>query len=185
VSPAAASSLAIGLAFAWVALFCVWHVVPWMRKRPVAVTLAACLWVHALRIVALQIFSARGAGFHVSLGTARGIAYGDVGAACLAVVGVWLLHRRSRAVVPFLWLFTAVAAADLVSATYLGIRANATNTATDLTWLILNVYVPILWATLALAVWQLGTRRKDLASLTRGLPGPVDDELIPAEDGSP
>jgi len=167
MSPAAASSLATGLVFVWVASFSIWHVVPWMRQHPVTVALAACLWVHALRIVALQIFSARAAGFHVSLGTARAIAYGDVAAGCLAVVGVWLLRRRSRAVVPFLWLFIVVAGADLVNATILGVRENATDTATDLTWLILNVYVPILWATLALAVWQLTTRRRDLAALTR------------------
>jgi hypothetical protein len=158
--------LATGLAFVWVALFSVWHVVPWMRQHPVTLALAACLWVHALRIVALQIFSARTAGFHVSLGSAREIAFGDVTTACLAVVGVWLLRRRSRAVVPFLWLFIAVAAADLVNATVLGVRENATETATDLTWLILSVYVPILWATLALAAWQLATRRRDLAALT-------------------
>ena len=166
MSPQAASLLATGLAFVWVALFSVWHVVPWMRRRPVTVALAACLWVHALRIAALQIFSAQAAGFHVSLGAARGIAYGDVAAACLAVVGVWLLRRRSRAVVPFLWLFIVVAAADLVNATLLGIRENATDTATDLTWLILSMYVPILWATLVLAVWQLATRRSDLPALT-------------------
>jgi hypothetical protein len=156
--------LATGLAFVWVALFSVWYVVPWMRRHPVTVALTACLWVNALRIVALQDFSARAAGFNVSLGTARAIAYGDVVAACLAVVGVWLLRRRSRAVVPFLWLFIAVAAADLVNATVLGIRENATDTATDLSWLILSVYVPILWATLALAAWQLATRRTDLAA---------------------
>ena len=168
MSPAAASSLATGLAFAWAALFSIWYVVPWMRQHPVTVALTACLWVHALRIVALQIFSARAAGFHVSVGTARAIAYGDVAAGCLAVVGVWLLRRRSRAVVPFLWLFIVVAAADLVNATVLGVREKATDTATDLTWLILSVYVPILWATLALAAWQLATRRRDLAAAPMG-----------------
>jgi hypothetical protein len=167
VTPAAASSLATGLVFVWVALFSVWHVVPWMRRHPVTVALAGCLWVHALRIVALQVFSARAAGLHVSLGTARGIAFGDVAVGCMAVVGVWLLRRGSRAVVPFLWLFIVVAAADLVNASFLGVRENATDTATDLTWLILSVYVPILWATLALADWQLATRRSDLGALTR------------------
>jgi hypothetical protein len=185
VSPTAASSLATGLAFVWVALFSVWYVVPWMRRHPATVALAACLWVHALRIVALQIFSARAAGFHVSLGTAREIAYGDVAAGCLAVVGVWLLRRRSRAVVPFLWLFIAVAAADLVNATILGVRENATDTATDLTWLILSVYVPVLWAALALAVWQLATRRRELSALT-GEARPTRAERVrPSGLGSP
>jgi hypothetical protein len=40
--------------------------------------------------------------------------------------------------------------------------AVATATAHDLTWVILNFYVPVLWGTLVLVIWQLMTRRNEL-----------------------
>ena len=58
MTPASASLIATALAFLFAAVFAVWHVVPWMRQRPAAVAITACLWVHVGRIVALQIYSA-------------------------------------------------------------------------------------------------------------------------------
>jgi hypothetical protein len=163
MTPEVASLIATALAFVFAVAFAVWYVVPWMRQRPAAVTIAVCLWVHVLRIVALQIFSARRFGFDIPLGVAHQIAWGDVLGAVLALLGVWLLRRGSFAAIPVLWVFVVESVLDLANGAVLGIRHHATDTAHDLTWVILNFYVPVLWVTLALVVWQLATRRTELA----------------------
>jgi hypothetical protein len=162
MTPTVASLIATLLAFVFVAVFAAWYSVPWMRQRPAAVAIAACLWVHVGRIVALQIFSARRFGFDIPLAAAHQIAWGDVLGACLALLGVWLLRRRTAAAFPLLWLFVVETALDLIYGSVLGIRYQATATAHDLTWVILNFYVPVLWGTLFLVVWQLTTRRSEL-----------------------
>jgi hypothetical protein len=50
----------------------------------------------------------------------------------------------------------------LAYGSFLGIRHHATDTAHDLTWVILNFYVPVLWVSLVLAAWLLITRRSEL-----------------------
>jgi hypothetical protein len=169
-----ASLIATALAFVFVALFAAWYAAPWMRHGPPAVAITACLWVHVFRIVALQIFSARRFGFDIPLPVAHQIAWGDVLGACLAVLAVGLLRRRSSAALLVLWLFVVETAVDLIYGTVIGIRYHATDTAHDLTWVILNFYVPMLWVTLVLAVWQLVTRRGELlGSVNAEPPGPA------------
>jgi hypothetical protein len=163
MSPASASLVATALAFVFAAMFAGWYVVPWMRQRPVAVAISACLWVHVVRIVALQIYSARRFGFEIPLAAAQQIAWGDVLGAALAVLGIWLLRRRAAITVPVLWLFVVESVLDLGYGAILGIRHHATDTAHDLTWVILNFYVPVLWVSLALAAWLLVTGRSELA----------------------
>jgi hypothetical protein len=159
-----ASLIATVLAFVFAALFAGWYTVPWIRRNPAVVAISACLWMHALRIVALQIFSARRFGFEIPLSAAQLIAWGDVLGAVLAVLGIWLLRRRSAAAITVLWLFVIETAVDLSCGTVIGIRHHATATAHDLTWVILNFYVPVLWVTLVLAAWQLVTRRTELVT---------------------
>jgi hypothetical protein len=163
MTPMVASLIATALAFVFSALFAGWYTVPWMRQRPAVVAICACLWVHAFRIVALQIFSARRFGFEIPLSVAQLIAWGDVLGAGLAVLGIWLMRRRNAAAITVLWLFLIETAVDLSYGTVVGIRHHATATAHDLTWVILNFYVPALWVTLVLAAWQITTRRAELA----------------------
>jgi hypothetical protein len=162
MTPATASLIATALAFIFAAMFAGWHVVPWMRQRPAAVAISVCLWVHVARIVALQIYSARRFGFEIPLAAAQQIAWGDVTGAVLALLGIWLLRRRSAIAVPVLWLFVIETVLDLAYGAILGIRHHATDTAHDLTWVILNFYVPALWTSLVLAAWVLITRRGEL-----------------------
>jgi hypothetical protein len=177
MTPMVASLIATAFAFVFAAVFAAWYAVPWMRQRPAEVSIGACLWVHALRIVALQIYSARHFGFDIPLAAAHQIAWGDVVGACLAVLSIWLLRRRSTAATPVLWLFVIETAVDLINGTAVGIRHHATATAHDLTWVILNFYVPLLWVSLVLATWQLATRRTELAGdatcESRGPAGPA------------
>lgn len=71
-----------------------------------------------------------------------------------------LARRDSRAAIPSLWLFVVETIVDLVKATAIGIRERAAKTAYTTTWLILDIYVPLLWITLALVVWRLVSQRQ-------------------------
>ena len=157
----AAGLLAITFSFATLAAMAVAYVAPWMRRHSLAVALSACLWIHAFRYVALQIFSARRFGFDLPLSAAREIAFGDVAGAALALLGLWLLARGSRHALLVIWLFAIETALDLAWGTVLGIHDKALHTAHDVTWLILNFYVPLLWVSLGLVVWQLASRRDE------------------------
>jgi hypothetical protein len=162
MSPASASLISTALAFIFAAMFAAWHGVPRMRQRPAAAGITFCLWVHVFRIVALQIYSARQFGFDIPLAAAHQIAIGDVLGAIVAFLGIWLLRRSSAAAIPILWVFVIESALDLAYGAVLGVRHHATDTAHDLTWVILNFYVPVLWVSLVLVTWQLVTRRREL-----------------------
>jgi hypothetical protein len=143
------------LSFTIVTAAAVWYVAPWLKVTDWATGVTALLWVHAFRYVALQIFSAQYSGFAVSDAGRDQIAYGDVVAALLAVSGIAVLRYGSRLVVPILWLFVVAAALDLSNSTVVGMREQLFASASAVTWLILAFYVPLLWISLALLVWQL------------------------------
>jgi hypothetical protein len=142
---------------------------PWMNRQPAALALTLPLWVHAFRHIALQIFSAQRFGFALSDGLAAEIAWGDAAGALLALLGLWLLYLRSFAAWVVLWLFVIESTVDLLNATLGGIREQAFVTAHDVTWLILTFYVPALWMTLVLLVWQLVARRGEGIGLSDSL----------------
>ena len=155
MSLTAAGLIATAISYLAFITLAIWYVAPWMRRRPLAVALSLPLWVHAFRYVALQFFSAQHFGLRISYTAANAIAWGDVAGAALALVALWLLRRGSRAAVPVLWVFVVESVIDFLNASALAIRERAPETAFAVTWLIFNMYVPILWVTLALVVWRL------------------------------
>jgi hypothetical protein len=163
MTPNSAALLAMTLSFAVMAAAAVWYVVPWLKVTDWATGLTALLWIHAFRYVALQIFSAQQFGLAVSDTVRNQIAYGDVIAALLAVSAIIALRYGSRLAVPILWLFAAEAALDLLNSTIVGMREQLFTSASGVTWLILTFYLPLLWVSLALLVWQLWLRRPKLA----------------------
>src|SRR5262245_47938801 len=158
MSPTSAGLLAMTLSFAVMIAAAAWYVAPWLRRTNWTTGVTALLWVHAFRYVALQIFSAQHSGFAVSDAGRDQIAYGDVVAALLALSGIAALRYWSRLAVPILWLFVVAAALDLVNSTVAGMREQLFASASAVTWLILAFYVPLLWISLALLVWQLWHR---------------------------
>lgn len=164
MSLTAASMTAQLISFVLLVSAVILFVGPWMKRQPLAVALSVPLWVHAFRYVALQIFSAQRFGFALSDPLASEIAWGDVAATVLAIVGLWLLHYRSPAARFIVWLLVVESVVDLINATVGGIRENALESAYAVTWLILNFYVPTLWVGVGLMVWQLVARRGETLS---------------------
>jgi hypothetical protein len=154
------------LSFIFAALAAKWYAAPWLRARPRAAALVPLLWIHALRYIALQIFSAQAAGFDVPEDVRDRIAYGDVLSALLAFAAIIALHHRAAVGVGLAWLFSAVGILDLLGAVVGGIQANLFDKAAGVTWLILTFYVPVLGVSHVLIIWQLVSRRGEPLSST-------------------
>ena len=60
------------------------------------------------------------------------------------LAALWLLRSRSRIAIAVIWLFVLETVADFVNASVISIRERTSETAHALTWLILNMYVPLL-----------------------------------------
>jgi hypothetical protein len=155
----AAAGLALILSFIVFVLIAVWYVMPWLRSRSRGDALIALLWVHAFRYIALQIFSAQKFGFAVSDSARNQIAWGDVIGAILAICTIIALRYKARLAVGLTWLFAAQTVLDLANSTIAGVTENLFDSASGVTWLILTFYVPILWISLGLTLWQLLSRR--------------------------
>jgi hypothetical protein len=160
-----AAALASLLNFAILALIAVWYVAPWLATQQRAEALIPLLWIHAFRHIALQIFSAQKFGFAVSDTARDQIAVGDVTGVILALIAILALHYRARIAPVLVWVFVAETVFDLVNATIAGVREQLFATASGVTWLILTFYVPLLWVSLGLIVWQLRARRQEPLAL--------------------
>src|SRR6516225_7930321 len=103
-----AAYAALTLSFLFGVSAAIWYAVPWLRSRDRATALIPLLWIHALRYVAFQIFSAKAAGFDVPDDIRNRIAYGDALSAVLAFATIGALHYRSPIGVALAWVFSAV-----------------------------------------------------------------------------
>jgi hypothetical protein len=159
---AAANLLASLLSYAVAITIGVWYLAPVVQRRPLADALTVLLWFHVPRYIALQIFSAADVGgLDASTTAQRTIAFGDVATSALAILAIWALRRPFQAGRTLAWLAAIVGTVDLVSATVAGIANDITETASGWTWFVLAFYVPILWVTAVMLLWQLTSRRAE------------------------
>jgi hypothetical protein len=163
-----AAGLASAFSLSILVLMAAWYAIPWLKGRSRADALTPLLWVHALRYVAFQIFSAQHFGFAVSDATRNQILAGDVIGAVLAVLTIIALRKGALIAIGLAWLFAVETALDLAMGVIAGINERLFATASAVTWLILAFYVPLLWVTLGLIVWQLYSRRGEPISRVRG-----------------
>jgi hypothetical protein len=164
-----AAEIATAFNFTIFALVAGWYVAPWLRTQQLAAALTPLVWVQVFRDIALQIFSAQHFGFLVSAPTRDMIAYGDVAGTILALLSLVALRYRSQMAVPLVWILVLETAVDLLYGTVAGLHEQLFEKAFGVTWLILAFYVPMLWVSLALTVWQLYSRRSESLSLGFGV----------------
>jgi hypothetical protein len=157
----AAALVAMALSFVVFATAAAWYAVPWMRAVALGVAITPLLWIHAFRYIALQLFSAQEFGFAIPDLTRDGIVYGDLVGMALALATLYALRHRWRLAIALAWGFVVATVLDLGNAAVMGIREHLFDKATDVSWLILTFYVPALWVSVALVVWQLWTRRDE------------------------
>jgi hypothetical protein len=160
-----ATAFATILNFGIFALVAIWYVAPWLEAQQRVVALSALVWVHVFRDIALQIFSAQKFGFLVSAPTRDMIAYGDLAGTALALISLVALRYRPRVATPLVWILVLETVIDLLNGTVAGLHEQLFEKAFGVTWLILAFYVPLLWVSLGLIVWQLYSRRSEKLSL--------------------
>ena len=160
-----AAEIATALNFAIFTLVAIWYVAPWLGTQQLAAALTPLVWVQVFRDVALQIFSAQHFGFLVSAPTRDMIAYGDVAGTVLALISLVALRYRARIATFLVWILVLETVADLLYGTIAGLHEQLYDKAFGVTWLILAFYVPALWVSLGLIVWQLFSRRGEKLSL--------------------
>ena len=156
-----AAALANVLNFIIFAMIATWYVAPWLATRQRAEALAPLLWIQAFRHIALQIFSAQQFGFVVSDSTRDQIVVGDLIGTLLAIAAISALRYRWRVAPLLTWLLVAETAFDLVYTAALGAREQLYASASGVTWLIVSFYVPLLWVSLGLIIWQMYARRNE------------------------
>jgi hypothetical protein len=160
-----AAALATALNFGIFTLVAIWYVAPWLASRPRAVALSALIWVQVFRDIALQIFSAQKFGFLVSAPTRDMIAYGDLAGTILALISLIALRYRTRIATLLAWMLVLETVIDLLNGTIAGLNEQIFEKAYGVTWMILAFYVPLLWVSLGLTVWQLYSRRSEKLTL--------------------
>jgi len=157
LTPAQASAQFLSLiVFAAIAR---WYVAPWLERHGRADALIGLLWVQVFRYVALQVFSAQGAGFPISDAGAMEIVVGDVAGAVMAFVSIALLRSRERLAIPLAWLLVVETAYDTVTNIQGGVREHLMGAASGVTWMILVFFVPMVVVSAVLLAWQLYARR--------------------------
>ena len=157
------SAALVAMTASWVTYLTitVWYVIPAIRRIPPEAALVPLLWLHVFRYIALQLFSAQAFGFEVPDAARNEIAYGDLAGAALAFVSLVALRYRSGLATVLVWIFVAATVVDLTNAFLRGVRDDLFDTATDVSWMILIFYVPALWISVALVVWQQLRARRE------------------------
>jgi hypothetical protein len=158
VSLTVAAGVAMSVSFVAFAFAAVSYVVPWLKTRRWPQAITPLLAVHLFRHVALQLVSAQRFGFDISNAGRDEIVYGDLAGMTLALLSLAAIRFGSRLWKPLTWLFVLATVIDLGNALVLGLREELFARANGVSWLILTFYVPALWVTTWLVVWQLVTR---------------------------
>jgi hypothetical protein len=151
VTLTAAAAIAMSASFVAGAVVSAAYVAPWLKRQPWPHALTPLLAVHLFRHIALQLFSAQRFGFDISNAGRDAIAYGDLLGMSLALLAFAAIRFGSALWRPLTWLFVAATVADLGNALLF-------SRASGLSWLVLTFYVPVLWLTTVLMIWQLVTR---------------------------
>lgn len=145
-----AAQLAMTLNFATLIILALWKFVPWSRSKSLHDALTPLVIVHTGRTIAFQLFSAQANGYEISNGVRDQIVWGDQLGALLAIATLLALWRWRSAVPALAWLLVVLTVLDLGNALLAGIRDGLLGAATDVSWMILTFYVPMLWVTIGL-----------------------------------
>jgi hypothetical protein len=164
----AAAILAMTLNFATLLVVALWLFVPWSRRVTVVAAVTPLVIIHTGRTIALQLFSSQANGYDIPDAIRDQIVWGDQIGFLLALLTVLALWLRPPLAKPLSWLLVAVTVIDLTNALIGGLRYELLDKATDVSWLILTFYVPMLWVSTGLILWLLLTRREESWTPLRG-----------------
>ena len=78
---------------------------PWLKKLSYAQALKILILPHAFRFIGLSFLFPGVVGAALPSGFAQPAAWGDFGAAALAIIALIALHKRWPFAVPLVWIF--------------------------------------------------------------------------------
>jgi hypothetical protein len=126
------------------ALVAAWYVWPAVKALPTSTALVPLFLVHALRYLPSSAFAPGQVGADIPMEAMRGIAYGDLGSAVLAVIAAVLLHYRWSGAIAVAWAVNIVTSLDWLYAGFLAASSKLATHAMGGNWYIINYYVPII-----------------------------------------
>jgi hypothetical protein len=126
------------------ALVAKWYITPALAKLPLAAALVPLFLVHALRYLPSSAFAPGQVDARVPMDAMRGIAYGDLTAAVLAVVAALFLRYRWGGAIAVAWLVNIVTSLDWVYAGFLAASNQLVTYPMGGNWYIINYYVPVI-----------------------------------------
>lgn len=129
------------------ALIAKWYVWPRLTALPLHEALIPLLFVHTLRHIGMTVLVTALLDPAVPQAFTVPLAYGDLGAALLALLSIFALRGRWSLALPLVWLFNIWGTVDLLNAAYQGIRLDVTRYDLGVAWLIPTFYVPALYVT--------------------------------------
>lgn len=147
------------------ALVAFWYFVPWASHSTRRNALLGLLWLHVPRYVTLILYSAQRDGYPISNRAVLEAVAGDVLGAALALAAIIAIHSTIRwmraGAVRLSWLLTAETVLDMVIGIVRKAHEPLWGKASGVTWLILDLYIPLLIVSVPLLVWQLVSRRRE------------------------
>lgn len=135
--------LLVQISFSFIALSVLAaRLLPRARRLPRRQLLELLLWTHVPRAVPLGLL-APGQAVGVAPEVANAIAWGDFTCAALALAGVGALQTGGERAVRWVWLFSLVSVADIVTALVLGLGGGVYERPLGFSWFVLTLYVPL------------------------------------------
>lgn len=147
------------LSIAIYGLVAILFVAPALKRLDRGVALSWLVGLHLFRYVVLYVFIAQREGYSISDTAATEYVTGDLTGVALALVGVILLRGRRRLGIAAAWLLVAATLVDFSVGIYQRAIDPPHAPPAGVWWLIFNFYVPALFVTVPLLIWQLAARR--------------------------
>jgi hypothetical protein len=81
--------------------------------------------------------------------------------AILAIISIWMLKLKWHFAKAMVWVTIIFGVSDQILAASSVLSSGVGNTISDLTWFSFAFFVPLLWVSSVLLIWQLWTRRTE------------------------
>ena len=146
--------LSVLLSFAAFGLVTRLYIVPWLRTLSRREALIALVMPHAFRFLGLSFIVPGVVSPSLPPAFAVPAAFGDAGAAILAMAAVVALARGASGAIGLVWVFSVWGSVDLLNAFYQGLAAEALGLF-GAAFYIPTAVVPLLFVTHGLIFWLL------------------------------
>lgn len=137
------------------ALVARWYMIPRLKTLNPITAIVVLLWVHVPRYITLIQFSAQQQGYPISNAAAMEAVLGDVAGAIIALLAILAFRRFVKVGIMLSSILVIETVADITVGFIRKAHEPLWGKASGVTWLILDVYIPLILICLPLLVWLL------------------------------